>query len=109
MNSFETLPERMPTKVEILEQIRRRNENTKVIEERRDEAGIYLLLAQTPEDPAKPGDYTVYVYHRKGTFPEQAASAVTQLEAVYYSGGQPCGGENVAELDPVSNEWRDVV
>jgi hypothetical protein len=105
MNQFETRSERILPRDEVLDMIRRRAEGCTVLDERKDAVGIYYLEAKTSE--STPGSYTVYIYQRAGTFPEQAASATTLLEAVHYSDGMPIGGDTISELDPVSGEWRD--
>lgn len=71
--------------------------------ERSDERGMYYLEAKSPE--TKPGYYTVYVYLRKGTFPSGAFTPVTRLMAEEYAHGGVDSGDDIAELDPSTNEW----
>ncbi|MEK7637972.1 MAG: hypothetical protein AAB375_00900 [Patescibacteria group bacterium] len=103
MNQFEQSRERIPTREEVLDLIRRRAEGCTVLDERRDERGVYYLEAKSPE--TRPGEYTVYVYLRKGTYPGGSSSLTTRLMAEEYTHGDVDSGDDIAELDPATNEW----
>lgn len=103
MNQFEQKQERIPTREEVLDLIRRRAEGCTVLVERSDERGMYYLEAKSPE--TKPGYYTVYVYLRKGTFPNGSFTPITRLMAEEYTHGSVDSGDDIAELDPATNEW----
>ena len=66
-NDIEKGPERIPTREEVLDIIRRFEANAKVSRELLDEKGLYLLEAQI-EGPEL-GETVQYEYMRKGRFP----------------------------------------
>ncbi len=97
--------ERIPSREDILAQIRKRHEGGQVLRELADGEGIYLLEVRTQEKVS--GEYTLYVYQRKGTFPNRNEAANTVLEEVYFVNGNPCGGNIVAEFDTAIGEWEE--
>ena len=106
-NSFETGPERIPDKAEVLQVIFRFAESPTVVRELYDDKGLYLLEATVSGE--NPGETTEYRYTRKGVFPDHIESLQTVIHRVYYEGEMPVTGDNVAFFEPESDEWKDVV
>ena len=95
--------ERIPTREDILAQIRTRCEGAAVIRELSDTEGVYLL--ETRKQGEKPGESTEYTYQRKGVFPNKIESAATVLQVFYCADDVPLSGEIIAEYDTATGEW----
>ena len=101
----ESIQERICTREEIVEKITSRCENPEVIRELSDEQGIYLLEVRSKgEDP---NEGNLYLYKRRKEYTAGNEAPETCLEVVYYSGGDPCGGDTLASLNPETGEWVD--
>ncbi|MFA6494895.1 MAG: hypothetical protein WC246_00820 [Candidatus Paceibacterota bacterium] len=109
MNNFEDASqneqgkEHIPAREEILAQIHERCESAEIIRELADTDGVYLLEAR--EQGKKPGEFTDYIYQRKGTFPGHNDAEKTVLEKVYFEDDMPCGGDIIAEYDDTTRTW----
>lgn len=101
-NTPETRTEHIPTKEEIMSLILQRCENFIHTQELSDEQGMYLFEVKSE---TKEGEFTEYVYQRKGKFGRYQA-AQTVLEAIYYKDDIPIGGDIIAELNSESGEWQ---
>lgn len=102
-NQIEQGQERIPTKEEILEIIKRFKENTELVRELSDEKGLFLL--ETKIEGNKPAEVTQYEYMRQGRFPGYGQSSETAIHVVYYEGEIPTNGHKVAVYNPESGEW----
>lgn len=71
-----------------------------------DDLGIYLL--EVKAEGEKEGDFTEYLYLRRGEFPNQNATSETAISVVFYEGGTPVGGSNVSRYDEKTGQWEDV-
>ena len=105
-NSFETGPELIPTREEVLEIMRRYDEKAVLVRELSDSLGIYLLEAKA--GGKKSGEFNEYLYLRKGEFPNQNATAATHINVVYYEDGVPVGGSNISNYNEQTGQWEDV-
>ena len=94
--------ERIFTGEEVMEQIRKHCEKAEFLRELKDGDGIYLFEAKEPGE--KSGEYTIYLYKRKGTFGKNSA-AKTVLEKVYFENDIACGGDTIANYDEATGEW----
>ena len=94
--------ERIFTGEEIMEQIKKRCEKAEFLRELKDGDGIYLFEAKEPGE--KSGEYTIYLYKRKGTFGKNSA-AKTVIEKLYFENDFPCGGDTIADYDEATGEW----
>lgn len=98
-------PERIPSREEVLVEIRKRCQEAEVFNELSDEEGIYVLEARMAGEAS--GEFTDYVYQRKGVFPGGYGAASTVLERIDCVDGEPCGGEIVAEYNSATGEWTE--
>ena len=103
MENIEQAPERIPSKEEVLEIMYRKAEGLTIERELSDENGVYLLETRTPE---KNGEYTQYVYMRKGQFQNTNGSEATVIYSVEYMNGEPCGGSTVANC--AEGAWQEI-
>lgn len=109
MSNHEGIPknergnERIPSREDVLAQIQKRYEKAEVLRELADADGIYLLEVREPGE--KTGEFTDYVYQRKGKFPGGNEAANTVLEKIYFVDDIPCGGDIIAEYDSGTGEW----
>ncbi len=99
----ESMLEKIPSRENILVEIRKRCEGATVVRELSDHDGIYLLEAREQGD--KPGEFTDYIYQRRGSFPNKNAATTTVLERVFFENDIPCGGDVLAEHDDATGEW----
>jgi hypothetical protein len=102
-NPFEKIPERVPTKEDVLNFISRFAENFAVEDERSDNQGIYSLKARVENKES--GEIAEYYYTRKGDFGKNQSSE-TIIHVVYYKNGEMISGENLATYNPGTNEWE---
>ncbi|MFA6446508.1 MAG: hypothetical protein WCW14_04660 [Candidatus Paceibacterota bacterium] len=97
------------TKEQVLEVLSSYAENSKIIKERSDEMGPYLLEVEVPGD--KTGETTQYIYSRKGEFLNddgtKNSTEVTNIQVVYCKNGIPEGGTTVANYNSESGEWEN--
>jgi hypothetical protein len=105
-NPFETAPEFIPTKEEVLGVIKRHAENASFVRELSDSSGLYLLEAKAGGE--RSGEFIEYLYLRKGEFPNQNATAATHINVVYYEDGVPVGGSNISNYNEQTGQWEDV-
>ena len=99
----ETL-ESIPSRDEILWEIGQYFENPIVNREFSDERGPYFIEVVKSRPPS--GEETLYIYHRKGIFPDNNASAVTRIEVIYFKDNMPVGGEDLATYNPQTKKWE---
>ena len=110
MNNFEDgakiegSAEKILTGEEVMEQIKKRFDKAEFVRELKDENGLYLLEAQERGETS--GEFTLYVYQRKGNFGKYSSIATT-LEKVYFENDGPIGGDLIAEYDISTGEWID--
>ena len=104
-NASEKGPERILTKDEVMAGISCFEKDAIFVRELSDEQGIYLLEAKAKD---RQGDKVEYIYQRKGTFPNQNISPLTEIHVVYYEGETAMGGHNVAVYNSETGEWEDI-
>ena len=104
MEQFESMPERIPSKAEVLEVLTVLAEGKKFepVREKFNENGLYLLEVKIVD--AFTGESIHFEYRRKGKYPEGATGS-TVINIEFYSGDQCIGGHNVADLDPKTGMW----
>ena len=105
MEKFEQSFERIPSKGEVLRVIEEFTKNYTIERELSDEQGMYLLEAKV-KDP-ETVEVTEYLYMRKGKFPNHNESLETGINAIYYDGEMPIGGDRIAFLN-TQGEWEVV-
>jgi hypothetical protein len=103
-NPFEKPSEMVPIKEQVLEVISHFAENFKVVRELADELGPYLIEVKIEGQEA--GNYSEYLYMRKGQFPNKNATLETTIFVTHYEGEMPVGGENVASYNENTGEWN---
>jgi hypothetical protein len=104
LNRQENSAERIPSREEVISEIGKHCENPIVTRELSDEMGVYLLEMEVPGD--KPGETTLYIYQRKGEFPNGSKAEETIINVAYLEDGVPVGGQSVAEYDPETEAWK---
>ena len=97
--------ETIHTKEAVLLEIAKHCENPTVKRELSDEKGVYLLEVEIAGE--KPGETIEYIYHRKGSFPNQNTSPIDVIEVLYSTDGIPHTGYTVAEYNPESKTWEN--
>lgn len=102
--NFESKKEKLPTREEVLEFVGRFVENVKVVDEKSNTEGLYLLYVQTESDSAK--EFNQYEYMRKGDFGDGNRAIETAIYINYYQNGLPVGGDKFAVHDEVSGDWK---
>lgn len=108
MNNPEDLPkveqgsEHIPTREDVLAEIKKWCEKGEVVKELSDERGVYILEIIEPGE--KSGESTLYAYQRAGTFGKNSAVA-TVIEKVYLVDDIPVGGDIIAEHNDATGEW----
>ncbi len=103
-NFIEKSPEKIPTKQEVLDVISRFVENPTIVIELADERGLYSLEVKV--EGKKPGETIQYEYLRKGSFPNGYKSTSTVIHVVYREDGKVVWGENVADYNYETGEWK---
>ncbi len=106
-NFTERGPERILSKEEVLNAIRRYAENVELVRELSDQQGLYLLEVKVVSEHEKEGETTQLEYVRKGRFPNTITSSDTSIHKVYYKGDMPVGGDKVAAFNNETGEWVD--
>ena len=71
-----------------------------------DEQGLYLLEERA--EGKVEGEFTEYLYMRKGDHSNHNSNATTNITVAFYEGGIPVGGRNIAEFKPETGEWKDI-
>jgi hypothetical protein len=104
-NPLEKSPERIPTKVEVMEIISRFVENPTISRELSDAQGLYLLEAEIKGQ--EQGEIIEYQYMRKGMHGKNQARE-TGICVTSYKDGVPEHSEMVLVYNPESNQWKDV-
>jgi len=104
MGQFEIVPERIPSKEEVLEVLTAlaKGEKFEPVREKFDEGGLYLLEVKIADNFT--GESIHFEYLRKGKYSEGATDS-TVIYIEFYSGDQCIGGHNVADLDPKTGNW----
>ena len=105
-NQFETAPEKIPTKDEVLEVIARFAENSTFVRELSDARGIYLL--ETKIEGKEPGEIIQYEYMRKGRHGNNNESSETAIHRMYYQDEMPVGGDKIAVYRPDTSSWEEI-
>ncbi len=101
------LRDKIPTKEGVLEVVSGFAENFKITRELSDGLGLYLLEVTVGD--VESGEYSEYQYMRRGRHVDGNASVVTVVHVIYYKGGIPKGGHNVAEYNYDTGEWREII
>lgn len=105
-NSPEKGPERIPTKEEVLDIINHHVEGAVLVRELHDEQGLYLLEMKVTDK--EEGEFSEYLYMRKGNHPNQNETMTTNISVIFYEHGIPVGGNNIAEFIPESGLWENI-
>ncbi len=105
-DSIEKVPEHIPSRTEVLEQIGRLVAKFDVIRELSDASGLYLLEVDTKGE--NKGEVTMFRYSRKGNYGGNICP-LNEIQVVYFENDEPVGGRNVAFYDEASGQWQDVV
>jgi hypothetical protein len=106
-NPFESGPEKIPTREEILEVLNRFVENPKIVREFSEENGPYVLEVVADIESDSSVITIQYEYIRKGKFPDNNSSTETHVEEVQYENGVPVGGKIVSVYSSESGNWQD--
>jgi len=101
----EKAAESAPSREHILAQMGTYCENpdTKIGREMSDESGLYFMEI---EDKDASGDLVIYEYKRAGTFANQNQGIMTTIQAVYFKGDMPVGGDSLANYNPETGKFE---